>query len=324
MATSALTDRIGESANRSALIGVGLVLLVAVLLPQIVSLNIATQLVILAIFAVGYNLLLGYGGEMSFGHAAFYAAGAYGLAYVMETYSVSIFVAMTSGIVLATVLSVIFGKISLYTRGIYFAMITLALAQMVFFFLRSFTGITGGTNGMFIPAVDASIGPISLSDTFGVYLFSLLLLAICWLGVRRILQSPFGLALIAVRESEERARHLGYNSNRILLITFALSGFIAGVAGTLHALLVGFISPDIAYWSASGEVVLVTVMGGMGSLTGPLIGATAYMMASEGLSNLTNHWLALFGLLFVLVVMFAPRGLYGLFEDLRSNIQNRL
>jgi branched-chain amino acid transport system permease protein len=230
---------------------------------------------------------------------------------------------MIGGILLATLLSAVFGKISLYQRGIYFAMITLALAQMLFFFFRSFGDITGGSNGLFLPPIDIAIGPFALSETLSVYLFSLILLAVCWLGVKRILNSPFGLALVAVRESEERARHLGYDSNRILLVTFTLSGFVAGVAGTLHALLFGFVTPDIAYWSASGEIVLVTVLGGMGTMAGPLVGALSFTIASDLLSDVTNHWPAVFGLLFVLVVIFAPRGLYGLYKDLRSAIQTR-
>jgi branched-chain amino acid transport system permease protein len=323
MATSDLPEWLGRRVTPIQLVEVLAVLLVVVLLPQVVSLNIAGELIIIAIFAVGYNLLLGYGGEMSFGHAAFYAAGSYGLVYIMANFDANVFVAMLGGILLATALSAVFGKISLYQRGIYFAMITLALAQMVFFFARSFGDITGGTNGMFLPSVDATIGPVVLSETLGVYLFSLFMLAVVWFGVRRILQSPFGFALLAIRESEERARHLGYNSDRILLITFALSGLISGIAGALHAMLFGFVTPDIAFWSFSGEIVLVTVMGGIGSMAGPLLGAVAFTVASDWLSDITNHWAALFGLLFVLVVMFAPRGLYGLYEDLKSTIRER-
>lgn len=323
MSTLELRGWLEQRSNVVYLIELALIAIVLYLLPQISSFSVAGELAIIAIFAVGYNLLLGYGGEMSFGHAAYYAGGAYGVAYIMTNFGLSLIPAMLGGIALATVLAIVLGKISLYTRGIYFAMITLALAQMVFFFTRSFGDITGGTNGIFMPAIDLSLGPISLSEASGVYVFALVILAVCWLGVRRILQSPFGLALLAVRESEERARHLGYNSNRILLVTFAISGLIAGIAGSLHAVLFGFVTPDIAFWSFSGEVVLATVMGGVGTMVGPLVGAFVFTLASDILSDITNNWPLFFGALFVLVVMFAPHGLYGLYNDLKAWVRNR-
>lgn len=273
----------------------------------------------LAIFALGYNLLLGYGGELSIGHAAFFGVGAYGTMLSVEFVSTNVYVGMVLGIVAATVLGFAFAVISLKRRGLYFAMITLALAQIVYYVAIEWNDVTGGTNGIGIPLDYTMPGPINtLSDPIHFFPLALVLLFLVWLAIWRIINSPFGRVLIAIRENETRARSLGYNPNQYLTIAFVMSASISGLAGGLYAILFGLISPNILFWLFSGEVVLVTLLGGIGTLSGPAFGALLFVVLQEGLLEITQDWRLLFGLIIMLIVLFAPKGVYGSYVDYRD------
>ncbi|WP_227378153.1 branched-chain amino acid ABC transporter permease [Haladaptatus halobius] len=286
------------------------------LLPVVFGTSTANTVVVLAVFAMGYNLLLGYGGELSFGHAAFFGLGAYGTILAAELIVLNLYISMVIAIAFTTLVSFVFGYVSLRRRGIYFAMITLALAQMVYYVVFQWNSLTGGQNGKSLPMYSAPIAGLDpLSAGLNFYVFALVLLALTWLGVRRVIQSPFGKALMAVRESEDRARHLGYNVNGLLLLAFTLSGALAGLAGTLHAVLFAFVGPEMLFWTISGEVVLIAILGGIGTLNGPIVGAVIFGVLSHNLTKVTQNWPLIFGTIFVLVVMFAPEGVYGLYQN---------
>lgn len=289
----------------------GLVLLLV--LPFVIGTITASQILVFAIFAMGYNLLLGYGGEMSFGHAAYFGTGAYGL--VLTTHYVgNVYLGIVIGIGVATLFGAMFGWLSLRRRGLYFAMITLALGQMIYFPVRSQTDITGGTNGISIPHDVSAIGP--LDPGTGGWLFYGFLIAILlavWLGIRHLVYSPYGRILIAIRENEQRAEALGYDSDRILFIAFVLSSAIAGMAGVLYGLLFSFITPEVLFWTISGEVVLMTVIGGLGTFNGPIIGSAIFIYLSQNLTQFFDVWEFFFGLVIIVVVILAPEGVYGLY-----------
>lgn len=300
---------------RKVLVAVGL-LVVIVAIPFVFGRFTANEIIVLAVFAMAYNLLLGYGGELSFGHAAFFGVGAYGTVIVAEHVVANLYVAMLLAVLITGVFSVVFAYVSLRRRGIYLAMITLALAQMVYYTAFRWTDVTGGSDGHFMPLYDASLGPIDpLQGGLEFYVFSLVLLGIVWLAIHRIIESPFGRALMAVRESEDRARHIGYDPDRLLLLAFIMSGTLSGLAGAMNAVLYAFVGPDQLFWIVSGEVVLIVILGGLGTLNGPIIGAVIFGVLAHNLTSVTEHWPVVFGAIFVLIVMFAPQGVYGIYQD---------
>lgn len=287
--------------------------LLVVLLPVLAGYSLAIRILLFTIFALGYNLLLGYGGEMSFGHSAFFGIGAYGTILTLQRVP-SVPVGIAGGLLAASLAGLVFGLISLRRRGIYFSMITLALAQMVYIFFLQATDLTGGFNGISIPLEVTSVLPIGSADPL-FYLGTVLLLLVVWVIVWRVLNSQFGQVLVAIRENEERARALGYNTSIYLTIAFVASALVSGLAGSFLALLSAYISPDVLFWTTSGEVVLITIIGGAGTLGGPLVGAAVFMFVSGTLNEFVGAWEFYFGLLITLVVLFAPEGIYGYLKE---------
>ncbi len=277
------------------------------------------QILIFAIFGIGYDLLLGYTGILSFGHAAFIGLGAYGAALYLTHLGESIASAIIAGILLATIMAFPLGYLSLRRRGLYFAMITMGLGQVFYFLAFKWRGLTGGSDGMTITRPNIALGWIDINIQ-GEFSFCLLVIGffvIMYFFSFRIIDSPFGRVLQAIRENEDRARAIGYNVDAFLLCSFIISAFFGGVAGSLHALLFRFVSPDILYWSVSGTVVLMTIIGGIGTIYGPIIGSTIYILLQDVLSKQTTHWSLIFGCVFIFFVVFASNGIVGF---LRENI----
>jgi branched-chain amino acid transport system permease protein len=309
--------RIGGTVLKAALAA-----LLIVGLPFVAGFPLASRILIFTIFAVGYNLLLGYGGEMSFGHAAFFGSGAYGTVIALQQ-SISLPVSILLGVLLATGVGLLFAVISLQRRGIYLSMITLALAQMIYIFVLQSTGLTGGFNGI--------SAPYGISETLTVgsaspllYIIILAFLAGTWLLIYRVIQSPYGQILIAIRENEERARALGYNAQLYLVAAFTVSALLSGLAGSLLILLNGYVSPDVLFWSQSGEIVFISVIGGIGTLGGPLVGSAVFIFISDYLTALVDTWEFYFGLIVVLVVLFTPEGLYGYYNKTQKQVIDAL
>lgn len=288
-----------------------------VLLPVVAGSFLANRIVVFAVFVVGFNLLVGYTGEISFGHAAYFGLGAYGTILAVHHLTANVYAAMAVGTLVATAAGGAVGALSLRRRAIYFAMITLAFAQMVYHIVFRWTGFTGGSNGIGLPPeTSAAVGPVDpLGGGAGFYPVGLVVLGLTWLGVRRVVRSPFGRALVSIRENEARATHLGLRTSRLLWVAFAMSALISGVGGALFALLFTFIAPGQLYWVTSGEVVLMALLGGIGTLGGPLVGAAAFIVLRDTLTQLTNDWRIFFGAVVVVVVLFAPQGVWGRYQE---------
>lgn len=285
-------------------------------MPFLTSPFIGAEIVVMAIFAMGYNIILGYGGELSFGHAAFFGLGAYATVLLLRHVLLNLYIAIVAAVILVTLVSVVFGYLSLRRRGIYFAMITLALAQMVYVIAFQWTGLTGGSNGISIPNISANIGPfVPMQNDIHFYLLASVLFLLLFAAIAQIVNSPFGRVLKAIRESEERALHLGYDVNSYLWLAFTMSGAVSAFAGALYAALFVFISPNILFWTMSGEVVLMTIIGGVGTLTGPLVGAVAFIFLRDTFTQITENWQLLFGAVIIAVVLLAPEGVVGLARE---------
>ncbi|MFC7156975.1 branched-chain amino acid ABC transporter permease [Halomarina halobia] len=304
----AIVDRVGQ--KRLTYLGVFGIL---VALPFIATPFLSTEIVVMGIFAMGYNIILGYGGELSFGHAAFFGLGAYATVLIVEHAVQNLYLAILSSVVIVTVVSVVFGYLSLRRRGIYFAMITLALAQMTYTIVFQWSGLTGGSNGLSLPTSEAPLGPLTpLQNDLHFYAVVSVVFLVLFVAISRVVSSPFGRTLKAIRESEERALHLGYDVNNYLWLAFAMSGAISGFAGALYAVLFIFISPNLLFWTMSGEVVLMAIMGGLGTLIGPLVGAAVFILLSDTFAQITQNWQVLFGIVIIAVVLLAPEGIVGL------------
>lgn len=311
------TDSLMSTVRSTAGIKFAIIAVLLLLMPFVTGISLANEILVFAVFALGYNFLLGYGGELSFGHSAYFGIGAYGTVLLIEhDVTGSIYVAVVAGVILTTLIGIVFGFISLRRRGIYFAMITLALAMMVYFVVLKWTEFTGGDDGAVVPVMDASIGPVNpTAGGFEFYIFGLIILLVVWISLSRVLNSSYGRALIAVRENEERAKHLGYEVNKLLLISFTISALISGLAGALFAVAFAFITPELLFWTVSGEIVLIALMGGIGTLGGPIVGAAVFIFAQDAAVSFTEHWELVFGALIILFVLFIPEGLYGKLTD---------
>lgn len=292
------------------------ILIVLIMLPFVVSPFLASEIVVMGIFAMGYNIILGYGGELSFGHAAYFGLGAYATVIATQNIVANLYLAMLVSVVFVTAVSAVFGYLSLRRRGIYFAMITLALAQMVYTIVFQWSSLTGGSNGLSLPTTEAPLGPfMPIENDVHFYLLASVAFLLILVAVGRMINSPFGRTLKAIRENEERALHLGYNVNNYLWVAFTMSGAVSALAGALYVALFVFISPSLLYWTMSGEVVMMTIIGGIGTLVGPLAGATVFILLSDTFTAITENWQVLFGLVIIFVVLLAPEGIIGLIRS---------
>ncbi|WP_164962533.1 branched-chain amino acid ABC transporter permease [Rubrivivax sp. JA1026] len=264
-----------------------------------------------AIFACAFNLLLGYTGLLSFGHAAYFAAAAYSTGWLVRSAGWSPEMGIVAGTLIAAAVGLVVGLIAIRRQGIYFAMVTLALAQMVYFvFLQA--PFTGGEDGLQGVPRGTLFGVLSLADDRVMYYVVLAVFVAVFLAIIRIVHSPFGQVLKAIRENEPRAVSLGYAVDRYKLLAFVLSTAIAGLAGALKTLVLGFATLSDAHWSLSGEVVLMTLLGGMGTFAGPVIGAFTIIGLQNFLADRVGSWVTvIIGAIFVACVVAFRRGFVG-------------
>ena len=285
------------------------------LLPWVLpSKALAVNVLIYGLYAVGYNLVFGYTGLLSFGHAAFFGAGAYGTGIAIGSYGANWFVAMVLGVVVAGVLALAMGALAIRTRGIYFAMVTLALAQLVYYVALQASAWTGGENGLrgFTVSRIAVAGlSLDLLNPLTKYYVILVFVGVALWLMSRILSSPFGAAIEAIRENETRARACGFDIERTKLLSFVLSGLFCGLAGALSALHLSIVPLDTLSYNTSGIPVMMTLLGGIGTFFGPFVGALVYLVLEDGLSLWTSHWQLFLGALFIVFVLFLPRGIWG-------------
>ena len=273
--------------------------------------TLATRILIFGLAATSLNLLLGYGGMVSFGHAAFFGCGAYTVALLASHGIGSAWIAWPLAIIASALLAAAIGAASLRTRGLYFIMITLAFAQMVYYLVLSLKGL-GGDDGMPLAKRSDLLGGISLqNDTTFYYVVVAMVVALAY-AMRRALDAPFGRALQAIRENESRMEAIGYPVFRIKLAAFVIAGGIAGLAGALFANLNGRVGPGILDWPQSGTLLVMVILGGVGHRLGGFLGAAVLLGMEEFLPQFWNHWQMALGVLLLAVVLRAPRGLAGL------------
>jgi branched-chain amino acid transport system permease protein len=267
---------------------------------------------IYSIFALSLNLLVGYTGLPSLGHAAYFAAGAYAAGIVAVQVTPNFWVCLAAGLVVSMALGALFGLLALRASGVYFLMITLALAQIAWGIAFSWRSLTGGDDGLrSVPRPALGIPGIDLSGTSAYYLFALLALVVAVLLNRMILRSPFGRTLPGVQDSPMRMSALGYNVWLHKYIAFVLSAGFAGFAGVLFVHYKGFVSPETASIVVSAEVMLMVILGGAGTLAGPVIGAFVIILLSNVISAYTARWNLILGGLYAVVVLLAPAGIVG-------------
>lgn len=292
------------------LILAGIALIALLIAPHVFYSVLVMKLLSLMLFASAFNLLLGYGGLLSFGHAAYFGSAAYVTAFGMKIWGTTPEIAVILGTLAAAVLGVVFGWLAIRQSGIYFAMITLAFAQMVYFIAVQ-SPYTGGEDGIqAVPRGDL-FGVLSLDSDLALYHFVLLVCLAGFYVVYRAVNSPFGQVMTAIRENPERARSLGYRVEHFKLLTFVLSATLSGLAGTLTALIFQLASLSNVHWTMSGEVVLMTLLGGMGTLVGPLVGAGIVGALQTYLAPFGSWVTIILGSIFVLCVLLFRRGIIG-------------
>ncbi|TWG49187.1 branched-chain amino acid ABC transporter permease [Aminobacter sp. J44] len=263
-----------------------------------------------ALFACAFNLLLGYGGLLSFGHAAYFGGAAYVSAHAAKVWGFPPELAILSGVVASAILGTVFGALAIRRQGIYFAMVTLAFAQMVFFFSLQ-APFTGGEDGIQAVPRGNLFGVLSLRSDFSLYFVVLAIFLGGLLLIYRIIHSPFGQVLKAIRENEPRAISLGYRTNRYKLAVFVLSATLAGLAGATKAIVFQLASLTDVHWSMSGEVVLMTLIGGMGTVFGPIVGAAVIVTMQNYLATMGAWVTVIQGCIFVICVLLFREGVVG-------------
>ena len=276
----------------------------------------ATRLLIMAMFAASLNLLVGYAGLVSLGHAAFFGVAGYLLALTTPQYEAADFLpSLCIAVGGAALLALLIGALVLRTSGVYFIMATLASAQMLYFVFHD-AGFAGGSDGIYIYVrpIAQVFGwqPFDLENFMHFYFVVLVLFALATGLLRLLVESPFGRVIAGIRVNEHRMRALGFATYRYKLVAFVIAGALAGLAGFLSALQFGVVNPDMLGWHLSGSALMMVILGGMGTLFGPLFGAAAMLLLELGFQSLTKHWQLLMGAVIVLVALSLPRGLAGL------------
>lgn len=300
----------GRPWQRWALLAVGLA--VALVLPWVIYPPVAMDIAAMALFAIALDILLGFTGLLSFGHAAYWGGSAYATGLIAIHLGVPFPVAILGGAIFAMLLALPIGYLSVRRSGIYFAMVTLAFAQMVYFIANKWSAVTGGENGL--QSVPKSFFGVELveTDSFYFYYAAIPIILLGMWAAWRIVHSPFGRVLVAIRDNAPRARALGYDVERYKVMAFVLSAGLSGLAGGVFAISHGFVALPDVHWTTSGEVVLVTVLGGIGTLWGGIIGAFVIVTMSDYLASSGFEGIGIItGSVFVVVVLLFRRGIWG-------------
>jgi branched-chain amino acid transport system permease protein len=297
-----------------------LALLTVVVLPLMLSSGIrATEILIYAMVVAACNLLLGYTGLLSFGQGIFFGVGSYVAGIFLTRLGMPVTVVLVTSLVLGAVVATLVGWLSIRRQGVYFVMLTLAFAQMFYFLAYTFSGLTGGDNGLLdIPR--PQIGGAALDGPWSYYVY----VAVCFLVVFGLLlmvtQSTFGRTLIAIRENESRAAAIGFPTRLFKIEAFAISGAVTAFSGALHAMLIGVAPLSNIEYHTSELILIMTIIGGSSSLFGSVLGAGFYLLLADVLSTIWPRWLLLLGLCLVLVALFLQRGIWGLIERLADSL----
>lgn len=285
-----------------------------------------TEVLIYAIFAMSLDLLVGYTGLVSFGHAAFFGIGAYAAGYLAQHFSPNLLLHMPLALLLVAAAAFVIGFFSIRVSGVYFLMLTLAFSQMVYAIADRWTDVTGGSNGLAgIPRPQVQIFSYAylFEDVTARYFLVLAFAVLSYALLRWIVRSQFGHALVGIRENETRLRAVGYNTTRFKLVAFVIAGIFAGVAGVLYAGFNRFVSPSDLYWTASGQVLIMVIVGGSGTLIGPSLGAALILILQNFVSSSTDRWPTIMGLIFIFFVFAARRGIMGILQAMSEKSATR-
>ena len=277
---------------------------------------LAINILVFGLFAVGFNLLFGYTGLLSFGHAAFLGVGSYLTGIAMVHMGLPWVVALGVGVLAAALAGVVIGFLAIRTRGIYFSMVTLALAQIVYYAFYKAERWTGGENGLRgiqVPKMEVAGFTLDFLNPVTKYYVILVFVAAALWFVSRLLASPFGAVMEAVRENEQRAAACGFDVARTKLLVFTLSAALCGLAGGLRALHLSVVPIDSLHYLLSGQAVMMCLLGGMGTFFGPFVGAGLFLTLEDVVTTLTQHWMAVVGIVFMVFVLFFPAGVWGTF-----------
>jgi branched-chain amino acid transport system permease protein len=274
--------------------------------------DLASRVLIYALAAMGLNLLLGFTGGLSFGHAAYFGLGAYGTGLMLDYVTSSTLLAMLVGVLTGGLAALLLGPLAVRRRGIYFSMITIAIGQMFYFIAVRWNSLTGGEDGLTGYARQPIFG-IPLGSVQFYYLVLIFFALGAWV-LWTILNSPLGHTFVAIRENQKRLTFLGIRVERYIALSFAISGIICALAGSLNSLLDNFVSPDDLKYTLSGNFLIIAVLGGMRNFWGPLVGAIIFVLVQNYVSAVTQNWMTVLGLIFVLSVMFFPLGVLGFFR----------
>ena len=273
--------------------------------------SLFARAMIWGIAALSLNLIMGYGGMISFGHAVYLGVAAYTVGIFTFHGVTEVWIQWPVALLISAIVAFIFGAISLRTRGVYFIMITLALSQMLYFLSRS-AEYYGSDDGLTMSKRSDFGGLLNLNNRVTFYYVIFVCLLVCLFALRRIVGSRFGAVLRGIKSNETRMEGIGIATYRYKLAAFVIAGLMCGLAGILEANMEKFVSPDTLNWSRSGEMIFMVVLGGMGSLFGPVMGAIVYWLLQDVLSDLTEHWQIIFGPFLILVVLFARGGIDGI------------
>lgn len=281
-----------------------------IVLPFLTSTHsLATEMLIFAIFALGYDIVFGYTGLLSFGHAIFFGIGAYATGIVLVRLVPSLFLALAIGMGLSLLVSYVVAFLSIRKKGIYFVMITFAFCQMFYFIGFKWTSLTGGDSG-FHGVPRTSLGPIDLNSDITLYFFILAVFLASVVVAFRIVNSPFGRVLKALKENEDRARSVGYNTKAFKTVAFMISAFFASLAGGLYAVHSNFVPMDTLSINTSADVVIMALLGGIGTLYGPIMGAMLIVFLKNLLSNWIGNWPLILGAIFIVSVLSVRQGIF--------------
>ncbi len=292
-------------------LGVLLVLLALFFVLPAYHVGVFSRIMVLAIYAMGFNLLFGYTGLLSLGHAMFFAAGMYGFGLSVKLAGFSVAPAFLTGIVAAALLAILVGYLALRTIGVAFMIVTLMFAQTVYLIILYFGTYTRGDEGFVIQQAQRTLAGVDLTSETARYFTAFALFAICFLAMARLIHSPFGKRLVAIRENEERAQMLGYDVRQLKLTALVVSGVFSGIAGAAYALLFGYVGANFATVQYSIFPLLWVLLGGAGTTIGPLIGVIFMFYLIDISSGYTNAYMLIAGVALVLLTLFAPQGLAG-------------
>ena len=304
-----------------------IIVIILLILPFVFPFTeLATEILIFALLAVAFNLMLGYAGLLSFCHASLFASGAYTMGILLVRFDINIFLGMLSAAVISALIALIIGWVAIRRHGIYFAMLTLAFNEVIYFTIFELKDLTGGDDGLrgvFRP--DVGLGPLSFSiqEPMTFYFFVLVIVVLSILVIRRITDSPFGSVFLAIRENENRAESVGYKVRDYKIVAFVVSGFFSGIAGALFCMQIKYVALSYCHWSLSGEVIMMSLVGGIGSLYGPIIGAALVTVMQDFFSTIWDRWLLIMGAVFVIFVMFFQGGVWEGIENLISYCSQR-